>query len=599
MIVVGISALFHDSACAVLVDGELVAAAHEERFTRRRFDRSMPVNAFRACLSYVGLNVGDVDYLAYYEDPVEKLARQLWMGLPGAAAIPALELDWTGGGIPRLQEASLLQLDATRPYREIRELLGYEGPIVTARHHEAHAASAFYCSGFADSALFTADAVGEWATTSYGRADAEKLELVEEVRFPHSIGLLYSTITSYLGFEVNSDEYKVMALASAGKPRYVSELGELVRDLPGGQFELNLKYFDFGGGDRMYAPSLPDLFGLPSRRSGDEILPIHKDVASSLQIVMEDLLLSKIRYLHDLVGGDRLSYAGGVALNCVANSRIRQNGPYRDIFIQPAAGDAGGAIGAAALTHHRMAGTLVRRRLVDARLGPAYDMDHIRDCFDAAGVTYEDFSGRETDLLRTTAHLIARGSVVGWFQGRMEFGPRALGARSILADPRDEAMRDHINFLVKKRESFRPFAPAVPLERCAEFFDLDVESPFMLQTAQVRDAQRLPAITHVDGSARVQTVDRSVDARFHGLLSEFGKISGFPILLNTSFNMRGEPIVCDPDDALACFVRCRLDALVLGDLILLREDIPPSWAVAETVVPYQPPSFSSDLYTFF
>jgi len=599
MIIVGISALFHDSACAVLADGQLVSAAHEERFTRRRFDRSMPVNAFRACLLAAGLTVADIDYIGYYEDPVAKLARQLWMGLPGSTATAAVELDWTGNGVPRLHNESLIQLDAERPYREIRELLGFDGPVITAAHHESHAASAFYCSGFPDSALFTADAVGEWTTTSYGRADSGGLELLEEVRYPHSLGILYSALTSYLGFEVNSDEYKVMALASAGKPRFAETLRDVFKDLPGGQFELNLEYFSLGRGDKMYSPSLVGLLGRAPRQPADDVDPFHEDLASSLQTVLEELLLNKIRHLHSLVGGERLGYAGGVALNCVANSHIRRHGPYRDIFIQPAAGDAGGAIGAAALAHHRVAGTFVGRRLADARLGPTYELGHIQTSLDQAGVAYADFTGREPDLLRAAVDLLVDGAVLGWFQGGMEFGPRALGARSILADPRDARMRDHINALVKKREAFRPFAPAVPVERCAEFFEWATPSPFMLEIAQVRDGANLPAITHVDGSARLQTVDRSVDPRFHGLLVEFGRATGYPILLNTSFNMRGEPIVCDPADALACFVRCQLDALVLGDLIIHKRDVPPAWAVAEAAVAYQPPSVSSDLYTFF
>ncbi len=599
MIVVGISALFHDSACAITIDGVPVAPAHEERFTRRRHDRSMPVNAFRACLADAGLGIGDIDYVAYFEDPAAKLARQLWMGLPGAATSAWPEFEWTAGGWPRLHNESLVQLDAARPHREIRELLGYEGPIASASHHESHAASAFYCSGFSQAALLTADAVGEWATTSYGWADGSKLELVDDVRFPHSLGLFYSAITSYLGFSVNSDEYKVMALASAGIPRYADHLRRVIRDRPGGQFELDLSYFSFGSADRMYSPKVADLLQAPPREPESAITVFHEDVACSLQLVLEELLLSKVRYLHGLVGGDNLAYAGGVALNCVANSRIRRDGPYRELFVQPAAGDAGGALGAALLTHHRVTGTFSRKWRMDALLGPSYDVRHIQDCLDITGVAYQDFAGREGELLRATAGLLASGSVVGWFQGRMEFGPRALGARSILADPRAGQMRDHINSMVKKRESFRPFAPAVPEDRCAEFFERDLPAPFMLETAQVRDPHALPAITHVDGSARVQTVSRSADPRFCGLLEEFGRITGYPILLNTSFNIRGEPIVCDPTDALVCFIRCQLDVLVLGDLVIRREDVPAAWAIAEVARPFQPPSVRSDSYTFF
>jgi carbamoyltransferase len=584
MIVVGVSALYHDAACAVFRDGRLVAAAQEERFTRRRYDPAMPANAFRSCLSEAGVRISEIDHMAYYEDPAARLGRQLWTGLPD---------------LPRATPETMFRFDADRPYREIRDRLGYDGPITTVTHHEAHAASAFYLSGFPESALLTADAVGEWTTTSYGRAGPERLELFDDVLFPHSLGLLYSTLTSYLGFEVNSDENKVMGLAPYGQPRYLDTLGELVTDLPGGQFRLDLGYFDFGRGDRMFSDALCDLLKAPPRAPEDPIEPFHQDVARSLQMLIEALLLSKARYLREATGSDYLGYAGGVALNCVANRRLRQDGPFRHIFVQPAAGDAGASVGAAALVHHRLTGTFIRARLADARLGPSYDTAGIRAGFDLAGTRYDDFTGREQELLSATAALLADGKVIGWFQGRMEFGPRALGARSILADPRDPSMRDHINALVKKREAFRPFAPSVVAERCAEFFDIEGPSPFMLDTAQVRNGAALPAITHVDGSARVQTVDAEVDPRFHGLLSRFGAITGYPILLNTSFNMRGEPIVCDPSDALASFIRCRLDALVLGDLLLLRENVPSAWELfAEQAAPPADRTVSGAVYTF-
>jgi carbamoyltransferase len=583
MIIVGVSALYHDSACAVLRDGHLVAAAQEERFTRRRYDPAMPANAFRACLDTAGLRISDVDHLAYYEDPAARLGRQLWLGLPA---------------LPAATPQTMFRLDASRALREIRSRLGYSGPVTTVTHHEAHAASAFYFSGFAESALLTADAVGEWATMSYGRAGPAGLELFEEVAFPHSLGLLYSTLTSYLGFEVNSDENKVMGLAPYGQPRYLDQLRRLITDLPGGQFRLDLGYFDFTG-DRMFTDALADLLGRPPRGPADPVETFHQDVAQSLQVLTEDLVLGKARYLHGVTGADCLSYAGGVALNCVANSRLRRDGPFREVFVPPAAGDAGGSVGAAALVGHRLSGTFTRHRLTDARLGPSYGTAQVAAALDIAGTRYSDFAGREPELLSAAAELLAAGRVIGWFQGRMEFGPRALGARSILADPRDPRMRDHINALVKKREAFRPFAPSVVAERCSEFFDTTVPSPFMLDTAQVRDGSALPAITHVDGSARLQTVDAAADPRFHGLLTRFGALTGYPILLNTSFNMRGEPIVCDPADALATFIKCRLDALVLGDLLLLREDLSPAWEqFAEQADPPAEPAISSAVYTF-
>jgi carbamoyltransferase len=584
MIIVGISAFYHDAACALLREGRLVAAAQEERFTRRRGDPAVPLNSFRACLRQAGVSIADVDYIAYYEDPVLKLGRQLWMGLPE---------------IPLASPATMFRFDADRPYREIRERLGYDGPVITVKHHEAHAASAFYFSGFPESALLTADAVGEWATMSYGRGGPDGIELFEEVSFPHSLGLFYSTLTSYLGFEVNSDEGKVMGLAPYGRPRYAESLWNLIQDLPGGQFKLNLDYFDFIG-DRMYTAQLKELIGVPPRLPDDPVETVHEDLAASLQAITEEILLVKARHLHNATGSDFMCYAGGVALNCCANTRIRREGPFRDMFVQPAAGDAGGSVGAAVLAHHRVTGTFTRQRMVDARLGPEFDTRDIERCFRQGDVEYTSFAGRGDALLGTVARLLADGKAVGWFQGRMEFGPRALGARSILADPRSAHMRDHVNAIVKKREAFRPFAPAVTAERCGEFFDFDGPSPFMLETVQVRPGVDLPAITHVDGSARIQTVDRDVDPRFHGLLTQFGKITGYPILLNTSFNMRGEPIVCSPADALQCFVMSRLDVLVIDDLLLLREHMPPRWeGLVEAVAPMLGRAVSSDVYALF
>jgi carbamoyltransferase len=518
MIVAGVSALYHDSACAIVVDGSLVAAAQEERFTRRRFDEAMPVHAFAYCLREAGLRIQDVDCIAYYEEPTAKLARQLWMGLPQ---------------IPPVQREALFRLDAARPFRELSDRLGYAGNVATVSHHEAHAASAFYCSGFEEAALLVVDGVGEWATTSYGKGDRSGIHLLEEVRFPHSIGLLYATITSYLGFQVNSDEYKVLGLAPYGQPKYIGKLRKLAEDLPGGQFRLDLRYFEFGSGQKMFSPELVAFLGIEPRDPDEVIEPVHENLASSLQCLVEETLLHKLAHLSDLTQSDHVCYAGGVALNCAANARLVREGPFRKWFVQPAAGDAGGAVGAALCVHHRLTGSFIPRRLTDVRLGPAYDDEYLRRILQQGGVHHTDFSGRTAELLSTTARRLANGAVVGWFQGRMEFGPRALGSRSILADPRDERMRGQINSLVKKREQFRPFAPSVVAERCQEFFELIGESPFMLETTQVRKNVSLPAVTHVDGSARVQTVARDVDHRFHALLTEFGRLTGFPVLLNT------------------------------------------------------------------
>ena len=471
MIIVGVSALYHDSACAIVVDGRLAAAAQEERFTRRRFDQAMPVYAFAHCLRHAGVSIHDIDCVAYYEEPQKKLERQLWMGLPQ---------------VPPVRREALFRLDATRPIREIRNLLGYGGKVLTTGHHEAHAASAFYCSGFEDAALLTIDAVGEWATTTYGTGNAQGIQMLEEVRFPHSLGLLYATLTAYLGFQVNSDEYKVMGLAPYGQPTYLEKLRNLVEDLPGGQFRLDGRYFDFATSDKMFTPALVDLLGMPPRGPDDDVSPLHQNLAASLQAMLEEIVLGKLRHLSHLTGSDRVCYAGGVALNCVANARFMREGPFRNWFIQPAAGDAGCAAGAALSVHHRLTGRFEPQRLTDVRLGPEYDGEILPRILRQSGVPYTDYAGRTADLIFATASRLAHGKVVGWFQGRMEFGPRALGSRSILADPRDATMRDHINALVKKREAFRPFAPAVVAERCSEFFELDRESPFMLETAQVR-----------------------------------------------------------------------------------------------------------------
>jgi carbamoyltransferase len=561
--VVGISAHFHDSACCLLQDGHLVAAAQEERFSRAKHDPRLPRAAFRYCLEAAGLTIADVDCLAYYEDPVKRLDRQLWMALPH---------------VPPATPRALFRLDAMRPEREIRELLGFEGPIEYFDHHQSHAASSYYYSGFSEAALLTVDAVGEWATASYGRAEGARLELFEEVRFPDSLGLLYSAITSYLGFQVNDAEYKVMGLAPYGEPRYVDQVRALVTVEDDGRFRLDMRYFDFLGGARMFSSELCRLFGAPPREPESALSPFAKDVARSLQVVLEEVLLAKVGYLHRRVPSANLCMAGGVALNCVAIERIVKAGPFERVFVQPAASDAGGALGAAALAHVRRTGERPDARpLAHVFLGPGFGADTIAELFRSSGARVQDFRRREPDLVRATVDRLASGKVVGWFQGRMEFGPRALGNRSILADPRDPGMRERINALVKRREAFRPFAPAVLASKAAEHFELDHPAPFMVETCRVRSPWDLPAVTHVDGSARVQTVDRNANPRFATLLGAFEARTGCPVLLNTSFNLRGEPIVCTPVDALLCFIRSELDCLVVEDILLDRDGLPGSW----------------------
>jgi carbamoyltransferase len=560
--IVGISAHFHDSACCLLQDGQLAAAAQEERFTRVKHDPSIPKEAFRWCLREAGVTIADVDAVAYYEDPVKKLDRQLWMGLPA---------------LPLATPQALFRLDATKPERELREILGVDGEIVVVDHHEAHAASAYYFSGFPEAAVLTVDAVGEWATTTYGRATGPHLELLEEVTFPDSIGLLYSALTAYLGFDVNDAEYKVMGLAPYGEPAVVDEIRSLIASGDGGQFRLALEYFDFTGG-RIFSDRLCQLFGRPAREPESALDQFSKNVARSLQVVLEEVLLSRVAHLHARVPSAHVCLAGGVALNCVAIEKIIRQGPFAHVFVQPAASDAGGALGAAALAHVRLTG---RRpggpRLQHVSVGPSFSNTEIARLFAAGAAGVQDFRGRTPELMAVVAERLASGQVLGWFHGRMEFGPRALGNRSILADPRVPSMRDRINELVKKREAFRPFAPAVLEERAAAHFELDHAAPFMVETCRVRSPIALPAVTHVDGSARVQTVARETSPRFHALLQEFERRTGCPILLNTSFNLRGEPIVCTPADALQCFIRSELDGLVIEDFLLDRAAVPASW----------------------
>jgi carbamoyltransferase len=470
-------------------------------------------------------------------------------------------------------------MDSDRPEREIRERLGWDGPLLTFEHHLSHAASAYFFSGFPEAAVLTVDGVGEWATTTYGCACGDDLELVEEVRFPHSLGLFYSTVTAYLGFRVNGGEYKVMGLAPYGRPRYLDAMRRLVRSGPGGGYSLDLAYFDFLAGHRMFSPALEELLGGPARRPDEPLTERHRDVARSAQQVLEEILLEKVRHLHDRVPSDHLCMAGGVALNCVANGRILREGPFRELFVQPAAGDAGGALGAAALAHRTLTGRGLEpgRRLPHVFLGPRWSADAVAELISAAGLPAMRFGGREAELSNATAERLAAGQVVGWFQGAMEFGPRALGARSILASPLDPEMRDRINARVKHREGFRPFAPAVPTHRANEHFDLDHPSPFMLETCAVTSPLALPAVTHVDGSARPQTVDPETHPRFAALLEAFAARTGCPVLLNTSFNVRGEPIVCSPVDALFTMAEAGLDALVIEDFLLDRDDLPTGW----------------------
>lgn len=583
MNIIGISCFFHDAACCLLQDGHLVAAAEEERFTRIKADPSVPLKAFQYCLRMGGITISDVDCIAYYEDPTKKLARQLWSGVIDQ------DQDW------------MARFDPNRVEQEIRHMTGFSGPLKYFDHHLSHAASSYYFSGFDEAAVLTVDGVGEWATTTYGVGSSTGLELFEEVHFPDSLGLLYSTITSYLGFEVNDGEYKVMGLAPYGRPTYVDRIYDLIRTEANGQYRLDMRYFGFLAADRMYTEELCALLGAAPRKKDSELTQVHMDIAKSMQVVLEEVLIEKALYLHERTKMDDLCMAGGVALNCVANGKILGSTPFKRLYVQPAANDAGGAVGAAALAYVECSGRRpCREQLASVYLGPAYTSERVCQLLRSAGIRYRDCRNDPESLFQLTAEALVNGKVVGWFQGRMEFGPRSLGARSILADPRHPEMRDRINAMVKKRESFRPFAPAVLDFKANDHFDLDHDSPFMLETCQVISSLDLPAITHVDGSARVQTVNRKTNQRFFDLLMAFDKLTGCPMLLNTSFNVKGEPIVCTPEDAINCFVISGMDYLAIEDLAIdLNENNFDLLKFILQNIPLPAKGIRGDIYTFF
>ena len=565
MNIVGISSGYHDSACSLISDGVLIAAAQEERFSRVKNDKSFPRQSFMYCLQAAGLTISEIDCIAYYEDPCPKLGRQIWMGLVSNAPMER-------------RESVFNRLIGRNPEQIIRDVTGYDGRIEFMDHHLSHAASSYYFSGFEEAAILTVNGVGEWATTTYSLGKGAHIERFEQVEFPDSLGLFYSAITGYLGFEVNEGEYKVMGLAPYGAPVYVDQIRNLIEVTSDGQYRLDMKYFAFLTEDCMYTQELSSLLGQPPRRPESEIAQFHMDVAKSVQVILEEILLEKTRYLHGKIPSENLCLAGGVALNVVANSRCLREGPFKRLFVQPAAGDAGGSVGAAAMAHVRLTGeSPQRKRLEHVYLGPDNSSSEVYRILGATSAKFQDFRGKEGELVRYTVNQLIEGKVVGWCQGRMEFGPRSLGARSIVADPRRPEMRARINSLVKMRESFRPFAPAVLESEAKEHFDLDHPSPFMLETCRVISSIDLPAITHINGSARIQTVHPDTNERFAALLQEFYRRTGCPILLNTSFNVRGEPIVCTAINAITCFVRSKIDLLVLEDFIIDRSGIPPFW----------------------
>jgi carbamoyltransferase len=596
--ILGISAFYHDSAAALIHDGRIVAAAQEERFTRVKHDARFPQNAIAACLREGGIGLADVDYVVFYDKPFLKFERLLETYL----AFAPRGFRSFSMAIPVWLKEKLFQKMLLR--RELKAGLGEDigSRLLFAEHHQSHAASAFYASPFEDAVVLTMDGVGEWATTSVGVGSGNRLEMHKEIHFPHSLGLLYSAFTYYTGFKVNSGEYKVMGLAPYGEPRYAQLILDTLIDLkPDGSFRLDLSYFDYCTGLRMTNDRFDALLGGPARRPDELLTPRHMDLAASIQAVTDEVVLRLTRALASETGPPNLCLAGGVALNCVANGKVLRDGRFRRLWIQPAAGDAGGALGAALCAYYHMHG---KPRHVGAEgdamqgsyLGPAFAQADIEERLTKVGARFTTLS--EDELIARTADALVNGEAVGWFQGRMEFGPRALGARSVLGDPRSPSMQSVLNLKVKYRESFRPFAPSVLREDVAQWFDMDTDSPYMLLVADVAKHHRrdmteveqalfgieklnvprssIPAVTHVDYSARIQTVHRDTNARYHRLLTRFKARTGCPVLVNTSFNVRGEPIVCTPEDAYRCFMGTEIEGLAIGDCYLVKKDQDPA-----------------------
>lgn len=590
MKILGISAYYHDSAAAIVVDGKIVAAAQEERFSRKKHDHRFPVNAVKYCLSEAGINSSQLDYVAFYDKPFLKFERLLETYLTYAPI-----------GIQSFIKAMPLWIKEKLWMKElIKNELGYEGKVLFPEHHESHAASAFFASPFQDAAFLTIDGVGEWTTTSYGTGEGNKINLIADIKFPHSIGLLYSAFTYYTGFKVNSGEYKVMGLAPYGEPKYVDTiLNELMDLKEDGSFKLNMKYFNFAAGLTMTNSKFHKLFGREPRKPESKLTQMDMDLARSVQDVTDEVMLRLARHIKNETKKDYLCLAGGVALNCVANGKVLRENIFKDIWIQPAAGDAGGALGAALFTWFQY---LNNERNSDNKndfqkgsyLGPEYSNKEIKNFLDKRKFPYKELD--EDELIYKSADLIAEENVIGWFQGRMEFGPRALGNRSIIGDARSTKMQSIMNLKIKYRESFRPFAPSVLEEKVSEYFEIDRPSPYMLLVADVKNERQkrmsdeedklfgidklnivrsdIPAITHVDYSARIQSVSKETNPLYHKLISEFDKKYGCGVIINTSFNVRGEPIVCSPLEAYTCFMRTEMDYLVLGNFILDKKEQP-------------------------
>ncbi|UCB55975.1 MAG: carbamoyltransferase [Thiotrichales bacterium] len=597
MNILGISAFYHDSAAALIVDGNISAAAQEERFTRKKHDAGFPQHAVEYCLEAGGIKLTDVDYIAFYDKPLVKFERLLETYLAFApkgfrsfvAAMPV----W-------LKEKLFLKDMLKKELASLGQITQQDlPPLLFNEHHKSHAASAFYASPFDKAAVLCLDGVGEWATSSVWLGEGSRLEPQWELDFPHSLGLLYSAFTYYTGFRVNSGEYKVMGLAPYGEPRYVDLILDKLIDLKeDGTFRLDMSYFNYATGLTMTNAKFADLFGGQACKPDSTVTQREMDIARSIQVVTEEIVLRLCKTVHRELQTDNLCLAGGVALNCVANGRILREGPFKDIWIQPAAGDAGGAIGAALTTWYEY---LEKPRKLNGSdgmsgsyLGPKYSNEEIAHYLDSTGASYQRLD--DAELLPKLAEILDEGNVVGWLQGRMEFGPRSLGGRSIIGDARSKQMQSKMNLKIKYRESFRPFAPVVKAENVGDWFEIDRRSPYMLLVAPVKEDKRfemteeqkqlfgidklniprseIPAVTHVDYSARVQTVHAETNPRFYKLLDEFDSRTNCPVLVNTSFNVRGEPIVCTPEDAYRCFMRTEMDYLVMENVLLAKTDQP-------------------------
>lgn len=589
--ILGISAFYHDSAAAIVRGGEIIAAAQEERFSRKKHDPRFPKNAINYCLGEAFIEADELDAVVFYDHPLWTLDRVLKSIL---SAAPRSEDQWLKASRSILGNKLFVE-------KFIRHALKADFPVYFTEHHASHAASAFYPSPFEEAAILTFDGVGEWATTTLGVGEGERMTLLKEIDYPHSLGLLYSAFTYFCGFKVNSGEYKLMGLAPYGRPIYADTIRESLIDIrDDGSFRLNMEYFGYLDSDRMTSEKFGELFGGPERQPETRISRREMDLAASIQSVTEEAVMKTAKHLRELTGKSNLVMAGGVALNCVANGLLQRAKIFDRIWIQPAAGDAGGSLGAALLTAYQKFG--VQRELNESGrdtqsgsyIGPAFSSDQVRAFLDRQGFPYERVENEKARSQKIAASL-ADGKVVGFLNGRMEFGPRALGGRSILGDPRRADTQSTMNLKIKYRESFRPFAPSVLAEKCASYFDLDEESPYMLLVAPVKNNRRIPiennghddlleivntprsnipAVTHVDYSARIQTVHREDNPAYYSVIEEFEKLTGVPVVVNTSFNVRGEPIVCTPQDAYRCFMRTEMDMLVLEDCILLKEEQP-------------------------